>query len=94
MTGDEALFIDRPRRTTTLDPIIKQENFFGSHVTRAARIEPVAAPGSVYVSEQTAAALAASGTREFACDYLGPLGLAKHYGTGRLYRLRRAGETE
>jgi class 3 adenylate cyclase len=78
----------------TLDPIIRQENFFGSHVTRAARIEPVAAPGSVYVSEQMAAALAAAGTQEFACDYLGPLGLAKHYGTGRLYRLRRAGETE
>jgi class 3 adenylate cyclase len=78
----------------TLDPIIKQENFFGSHVTRAARIEPVAAPGSVYVSEQMAAALAASGTAEFACDYLGPVNLAKQYGKGRIYRLRRSAETE
>ena len=78
----------------TLDPIIKQENFFGSHVTRAARIEPVAAPGSVYVSEQMAAALAASGTAEFACDYLGPVNLAKHYGRGRIYRLRRSAEIE
>lgn len=26
-----------------LDPIIRQESFFGAHVTRAARIEPVAA---------------------------------------------------
>jgi class 3 adenylate cyclase/tetratricopeptide (TPR) repeat protein len=78
----------------TLDPIIKQENFFGSHVTRAARIEPVAAPGSVYVSEQMAAALAASDDRRFACDYLGPLGLAKQYGSGRIYRLRRAAEPE
>jgi len=78
----------------TLDPIIKQENFFGSHVTRAARIEPVAAPGSVYVSEQSAAALAASDDRRFACDYLGPLGLAKQYGSGRIYRLRRASEPE
>jgi class 3 adenylate cyclase len=78
----------------TLDPIIKQENYFGSHVTRAARIEPVAARGSVYVSEQTAAALAASGEHAFACDYLGPLGLAKNYGSGRLYRLRRSAETE
>jgi class 3 adenylate cyclase/tetratricopeptide (TPR) repeat protein len=78
----------------TRDPIIKQENYFGSHVTRAARIEPVAAPGSVYVSEQTAAALAASGEHAFACDYLGPLGLAKNYGSGRLYRLRRSAETE
>ncbi|HVP09138.1 MAG TPA: TRAFs-binding domain-containing protein [Burkholderiales bacterium] len=78
----------------TLDPIIKQENYFGSHVTRAARIEPVAARGSIYVSEQMAAALAASGGHAFACDYLGPLGLAKNYGSGRLYRLRRSGETE
>ena len=78
----------------TLDPIIRQENYFGSHVTRAARIEPVAARGSVYVSEQTAAALAASGEHAFACDYLGPLGLAKNYGSGRLYRLRRGTESE
>lgn len=76
------------------DPIIKQENFFGSHVTRAARIEPVAAPGSVYVSEQSAAALAASDDHRFACDYLGPLGLAKQYGSGRIYRLRRTSEPE
>ena len=78
----------------TLDPIIKQENYFGSHVTRAARIEPVAARGAIYVSEQMAAALAASGEHAFACDYLGPLGLAKNYGSGRLYRLRRSAETE
>lgn len=78
----------------TLDPIIKQENFFGSHVTRTARIEPIAAPGSVYVSEQMAAALAASGTAEFACDYLGPVNLAKQYGSRRIYRLRRSAETE
>jgi len=78
----------------TLDPIIKQENFFGSHVTRAARIEPMAAPGSVYVSEQMAAALAAAGTQDFACDYLGRLHFAKQYGVGRVYRLRRSAETE
>ncbi|MDO8707064.1 TRAFs-binding domain-containing protein [Pseudomonas sp.] len=77
-----------------LDPIIRHENFFGSHVTRAARIEPVAVPGSVYVSEQMAAVLAAAGTRRFACDYLGSLSLAKHYGSSRLYRLRRFWETE
>jgi len=78
----------------TLDPIIKQENYFGSHVTRAARIEPVAAPGSVFVSEQTAAALAASGELGFSCDYLGAMNLAKQYGSGRIYRLRRSAETE
>lgn len=77
-----------------LDPIIRQENFFGSHVTRAARIEPVAAPASIYVSEQMAAALAATADRRFACDYLGALGLAKQFGSARIYRLRRASEPE
>jgi len=76
------------------DPIIRQENYFGSHVTRAARIEPVAAPGSVYVSEQMAASLAASGEGRFACDYLGVLNLAKQFGSGRIYRLRRQSEAD
>lgn len=77
-----------------VDPIIQRLNFFGSHVTRAARIEPVTAPGSVFVSEQTAALLEAGGRREFACDYLGSLTMAKGYGTTTLYRLRRAHEDE
>lgn len=72
------------------DPIIQRINYFGSHVTRAARIEPVTAPGSVYVSEQTAALLSAGGSRDFACDYLGQMALAKGYGRAALYRLRRA----
>ena len=76
------------------DPIIARRNFFGAHVNRAARIEPVTAPGAVYVSEQTAALLAASGAREFACDYLGSVPLAKHFGDSVLYRLRRAHESE
>ncbi len=76
------------------DPIIQRTNYFGSHVTRAARIEPVTAPGSVYVSEQTAALLAADGNRDFACDYLGQMALAKGYGRTVLYRLRRASEDE
>jgi class 3 adenylate cyclase len=78
----------------TRDPIIRQDNFFGSHVTRAARIEPIAAPGSIYLSEQMAAALAASGEAGFACDYLGPMQLAKQFAVGRIYRLRRSMETE
>ena len=77
-----------------LDPIIRRDGFFGAHVTRAARIEPVTARGSVYVTEQMAAALAGSGSRDFFCDYLGSVPLAKHYGSNKLYRLRRALETE
>lgn len=76
------------------DPLIGRPNYFGSHVVRAARIEPVAAPGSVYVSAELAYALAASGSTGFATDYLGVLPLAKSYGNGPLYRLRRAHEAE
>jgi len=77
-----------------VDPILQRDNFFGSHVNRAARIEPVTAPGAVYVSEQTAALLAAARSTAFACDYLGSLPLAKHFGESVLYRLRRAQESE
>jgi class 3 adenylate cyclase len=77
-----------------MDPIIGRRNFFGAHVNRAARIEPVTAPGAIYISEQMAALLAAAGAREFACDYLGSMALAKHFGEGVLYRLRRAHEGE
>jgi class 3 adenylate cyclase len=41
------------------DPIIKQQNFFGAHVSRAARIEPVTPEGCGYVNETLAAVLAA-----------------------------------
>ncbi len=76
------------------DPLIRHENFFGSHVIRAARIEPVAAPGSIYVSAELASILAARGVDEFAADFLGTLPLAKGYGSERLYRLRAAHEAE
>jgi class 3 adenylate cyclase len=76
------------------DPLIGRRNYFGSHVIRAARIEPVAAPGSVYVSAELAFALAASGGAGFATDYLGQLPLAKGFGSGPLYRLRRARASE
>ena len=76
------------------DPIIERDNYFGAHVNRAARIEPVTTPGSVFVSEQTACLLAAQGSRGFACDYLGVMDFAKQYGSGALYRLRRTDEIE
>ena len=77
-----------------IDPIVGRPSCFGSHVVRAARIEPVAAPGAVYASAELACALAASGARGFAADYLGVLPLAKGYGDGALYRLRRSHEAE
>ena len=69
------------------DAIIGRTNYFGSHVSRAARIEPVTAPGCAFVSEQFAAALAVTPDHEFVCEYLGMQPLAKDFDICPLYRL-------
>jgi class 3 adenylate cyclase len=71
------------------DPIMGRDNYFGSSVTKAARIEPVTPPGMIYASEAFAATLAATGTEDFAFEYVGRLALAKSYGESRVYRLER-----
>jgi class 3 adenylate cyclase len=71
------------------DPIIGRDNYFGSSVTKAARIEPVTPPGMVYTSEAFAATLAAAERDQFALEYVGRLALAKGYGESRIYRLDR-----
>jgi class 3 adenylate cyclase len=84
------------------NPILRQLGFTGSHVNRAARIEPVAASGEVYASEEFAAMaeLGAqikrrrkdSGSAEdydgFVCEYAGRMPLAKNFpGRHRIYRV-------
>ena len=76
------------------DPILKRDNYFGTHVNHAARIEPVVTPGAVYASSETAAVLASNAEKEFAWDDMGIVHFAKKYGAHRLYRLRRRGEPE
>jgi class 3 adenylate cyclase len=71
------------------DPILGKTNYFGSHVTRAARIEPAAMPGCAFVSEQFAALLALDPGREYACEYVGIEKLNKGYDVCPLYRLAR-----
>lgn len=77
-----------------MDPIIGRQNFFGSHVNMAARIEPITPAGAIYVSEQYAALLVASGATDFTCDYMGNMSLVKGFGTFPMYRLRRVHEIE
>jgi class 3 adenylate cyclase len=72
----------------TLDPVLGHDNFFGAHVSRAARIEPVTPPGCVYVTETFAAALALEHSERFTCDYVGMTETAKGYGTMRMFLLR------
>ncbi len=74
-----------------MDKVIKRKNFVGSHVNRAARIEPVATPGCAFTSEQFAAALIVEPGHDFICEYVGQKDLAKDYDRVTLYRLARRG---
>jgi class 3 adenylate cyclase len=71
------------------DPVIGRDNYYGASVTRAARIEPVTPPGTVFASEAFAATLAATGGDRFLLEYVGRVGLAKSYGEARVYRVDR-----
>jgi len=71
------------------DPILKHDNYFGAHVSRAARIEPVTPEGSVYVTETMAAVLELHNADSYTCDYVGMTEAAKQYGPLRMFLLRR-----
>lgn len=72
------------------DPVVRHLGFTGAHVSRAARIEPIADAGKVFASEEFAALSAVEQARGFVCEYAGTRKLAKKYpGDFRLYRLRR-----
>jgi class 3 adenylate cyclase len=71
------------------DPILKHDNYFGAHVSRAARIEPVTPEKCVYLTETLAAVLAIHNAAEFQCDYVGITRAAKGYGQMRMFLLRR-----
>ncbi|PPR25453.1 MAG: hypothetical protein CFH40_00401 [Alphaproteobacteria bacterium MarineAlpha10_Bin3] len=73
-----------------IDPIVGGTNFFGAHVSRAARIEPITPEGCVYVTEHFAAALALDARGAFSCDYVGTVPAAKGYGDLAMYLLRRS----
>lgn len=70
------------------DPITGQRNYSGTHVSRAARIEPITPPGQVYASEAFAALAAARAEKSFVCDYVGQTPMAKGYGTLPTYHVR------
>ncbi|MFZ5725436.1 MAG: TRAFs-binding domain-containing protein [Pseudomonadota bacterium] len=72
-----------------IDPIVGGELWYGTEVTRTARIEPVTLVGQVYCTQPLAAMLALNDVGDFACDYVGKVRLAKDYGELALYRLSR-----
>lgn len=71
------------------DPVVGNELWYGTEVTRTARIEPVTLVGQVYCTQPLAAMLALENARDFDCDYVGKVRLAKDYGELALYRLSR-----
>ena len=86
-----------------IDPICGRQNFYGSHINRAARLEPVTVIGHVYATQQFVAVLTAEQSalrseaqnrdedfqERFACEYVGVLSLAKDFGKQAVYHLRR-----
>ena len=71
-----------------VDPVIGLPTYTGTHVSRAARMEPITPPGQVYASQAFAALAAAEHVAEFTCDYVGQTPLAKGYGTFPTYHVR------
>ena len=70
-----------------IDPVEGTPCVFGPQLSFAARIEPVAPPGGVFVTEAFAARLSLEGVRNMHCAYVGTTSLAKSYGRVRLLRL-------
>eukprot|EP00753_Platysulcus_tardus_P001092 PLAT11044.1.p1 GENE.PLAT11044.1~~PLAT11044.1.p1 ORF type:complete len:1083 (-),score=550.00 PLAT11044.1:174-3422(-) len=72
------------------DPVIRGPNFTGVHTSRAARIEPITPPGSVYCSQAFAAIAQHLGVRAFRSSYVGNVRLAKKYGLQPIFHVQWA----
>ncbi|MDP2045753.1 MAG: adenylate/guanylate cyclase domain-containing protein, partial [Deltaproteobacteria bacterium] len=72
------------------EPVFKELEYAGSHIVRAARIEPITPPGQVYASQQFAALASTQRVQGFTCEYVGRIPLPKHAGIIPLYLVRRA----
>jgi len=70
------------------DQIAGKLNYIGSHVNRAARIEPVTPPGRVYASDAFAALATLRAPGKFRFDYVGKIPLAKSFGEFPMYHLQ------
>ncbi|MEO0493508.1 MAG: adenylate/guanylate cyclase domain-containing protein [Actinomycetota bacterium] len=71
------------------DHINDEPTFYGTHVTRAARIEPRTPPGEVYVTQHFAALVSLERVDDVRLEYVGHIPTAKDYGAFPMYVLRR-----
>lgn len=86
-----------------MDPFINKENFYGGHINRAARLEPVTKVGQVFATQQFVSILSAEVNKlksefaqqgvnyreKFATEYVGVIPLAKNFGVQEVYHLRK-----
>jgi len=84
------------------DPFRSVVNFYGGHINRAARLEPVTVVGQVYTTEQFMACLTAEQSalrtelgqqdipfiQKYTSEYIGVVQLAKNFGAQPVYHLR------
>lgn len=70
---------------------MKKGAYTGAHVTRAARVEPIALPGEIFVTDAFVAQLSLEDALgKYPCEYVGRAPLAKGYGDNfQLYILRK-----
>ena len=74
------------------DPVTRSPNYVGRHTNIAARIEPIAQEGHVYVSGEFAAFATVTHPDGFQFDYVGQLALPKQAGVLPVFRLLPAPE--
>jgi hypothetical protein len=74
-----------------VDPVTRTPTFFGREVNRAARIEPIASVGEVYVTQAFGAILQMEAPACYDLSYVGRVPLAKGFGEEPMYRLTRTG---
>ncbi len=72
------------------EPLTGEVEYTGTHVSRAARLEPETPAGQVYASEAFAAMCRGQQIKDFRCIYVQQLQWAKHYGTYPTYAVTPA----
>ena len=70
------------------DALIEKDSYYGAHVNRAARIEPITDEGQIFASDAFAALAMTTMAKGFSCDYAGTRKLPKGAGTVSAFLVR------
>ncbi len=72
-----------------INPITERKDYLGTHISRAARIEPKTMRGQIYCSQEFVALAHAMGVPDFTFEYVGRIELPKNFGIIPAYSVRR-----